>query len=330
MGAAARKRGCGTDHDRRSSPASPPPQVFRELRPSARSRLRAPAAAGGAWGSMVDETRPSAKGGSERVLNQEEIDALLGFSLADVSFNDNSGIRAIIDSAMVSYERLPMLEIVFDRLVRLLTTSLAQFHLRQRRSLARPHHVGAFRRLHQLDSAAGHPLGVQGRAMGQFRAAHGQFQPDLFDDRRAARRTARVRHRARRRPALHHDRDQPRQAHDRGDPRRRRARLQAAVAGRVQHRPYRDQSALRRDHAARQCRDPGAVCASTWKIAAATPNCCCPMRPSSRSATFCCRCSWARNSAATRSGKSISRPRSARPKSASMPCSTRRSCRCGR
>jgi flagellar motor switch protein FliM len=87
----------------------------------------APAAAGGAWGSMVDETRPSAKGGSERVLNQEEIDALLGFSLADVSFNDNSGIRAIIDSAMVSYERLPMLEIVFDRLVRLLTTSLRNF-----------------------------------------------------------------------------------------------------------------------------------------------------------------------------------------------------------
>ena len=52
---------------------------------------------------------------------------LLGFSLADVSLNDNSGIRAIIDSAMVSYERLPMLEIVFDRLVRLMTTSLRNF-----------------------------------------------------------------------------------------------------------------------------------------------------------------------------------------------------------
>src|SRR3981189_2387247 len=69
----------------------------------------------------------SAKGGAERVLNQDEIDSLLGFSLADVSLNDNSGIRAIIDSAMVSYERLPMLEIVFDRLVRLLTTSLRNF-----------------------------------------------------------------------------------------------------------------------------------------------------------------------------------------------------------
>jgi flagellar motor switch protein FliM len=69
----------------------------------------------------------AARGGAERVLNQEEIDGLLGFSLADISLNDNSGIRAIIDSAMVSYERLPMLEIVFDRLVRLMTTSLRNF-----------------------------------------------------------------------------------------------------------------------------------------------------------------------------------------------------------
>src|SRR6476660_2860493 len=81
------------------------------------------------WASMVDDGGglQSAKGGAERILNQEEIDSLLGFSLADVSLNDNSGIRAIIDSAMVSYERLPMLEIVFDRLVRLMTTSLRNF-----------------------------------------------------------------------------------------------------------------------------------------------------------------------------------------------------------
>src|SRR6187397_664859 len=81
------------------------------------------------WAAMADDPSglQSAKGGAERILNQEEIDSLLGFSLADVSLNDNSGIRAIIDSAMVSYERLPMLEIVFDRLVRLMTTSLRNF-----------------------------------------------------------------------------------------------------------------------------------------------------------------------------------------------------------
>jgi len=81
------------------------------------------------WQALVDEGNqpPSTKAGAERILNQEEIDSLLGFSLADVSLNENSGIRAIIDSAMVSYERLPMLEIVFDRLVRLMTTSLRNF-----------------------------------------------------------------------------------------------------------------------------------------------------------------------------------------------------------
>jgi flagellar motor switch protein FliM len=81
------------------------------------------------WAASVDEAPNfnSGKSSAERVLSQEEIDGLLGFSVADVSLNDNSGIRAIIDSAMVSYERLPMLEIVFDRLVRLMTTSLRNF-----------------------------------------------------------------------------------------------------------------------------------------------------------------------------------------------------------
>jgi flagellar motor switch protein FliM len=62
-----------------------------------------------------------------RVLNQDEIDSLLG--LGDDSGNDGarSGIQAIVNSALVSYERLPMLEVVFDRLVRMLTTSLRNF-----------------------------------------------------------------------------------------------------------------------------------------------------------------------------------------------------------
>jgi flagellar motor switch protein FliM len=82
------------------------------------------------WAAMIDDGNQvvqAAKGGAERILNQEEIDSLLGFSIAGVTLNENSGIRAIIDSAMVSYERLPMLEIVFDRLVRLMTTSLRNF-----------------------------------------------------------------------------------------------------------------------------------------------------------------------------------------------------------
>jgi flagellar motor switch protein FliM len=87
-------------------------------------------AAAAQWGATVDDGSGqfrSGKGNTERILNQDEIDSLLGFSLADVTLSDRSGIRAIIDSAMVSYERLPMLEIVFDRLVRLMTTSLRNF-----------------------------------------------------------------------------------------------------------------------------------------------------------------------------------------------------------
>jgi len=84
------------------------------------------------WEAMVgDESQtslPAQNGQSqERILNQDEIDSLLGFSVSDDETNERSGIRAIINSALVSYERLPMLEIVFDRLVRLMTTSLRNF-----------------------------------------------------------------------------------------------------------------------------------------------------------------------------------------------------------
>ncbi|WP_102866833.1 flagellar motor switch protein FliM [Pseudovibrio exalbescens] len=82
------------------------------------------------WAAMIDDSEPeldSATRGADRILNQEEIDNLLGFSLDESITGDNTGIRALINSAMVSYERLPMLEIVFDRLVRLTTTSLRNF-----------------------------------------------------------------------------------------------------------------------------------------------------------------------------------------------------------
>ncbi len=67
-------------------------------------------------------------GGAEttRVLNQDEIDSLLGFDDEQES-GGRSGIQAILSSALVSYERLPMLEVVFDRLVRLMSTSLRNF-----------------------------------------------------------------------------------------------------------------------------------------------------------------------------------------------------------
>jgi flagellar motor switch protein FliM len=75
----------------------------------------------------TEEDNAAHSGTAERILNQDEIDSLLGFDIGENEAQDKSGIRAIINSALVSYERLPMLEIVFDRLVRLMTTSLRNF-----------------------------------------------------------------------------------------------------------------------------------------------------------------------------------------------------------
>jgi flagellar motor switch protein FliM len=82
------------------------------------------------WAAML-ENDPAAAGqvteASDRVLNQDEIDSLLGFDANTNSNVELTGVQALINSALVSYERLPMLEIVFDRLVRLATTSLRNF-----------------------------------------------------------------------------------------------------------------------------------------------------------------------------------------------------------
>ena len=61
-----------------------------------------------------------------RVLDQDEIDSLLGFDGEEDS-GETSGIHALINSALVSYERLPMMDIVFDRMVRMMSTSLRNF-----------------------------------------------------------------------------------------------------------------------------------------------------------------------------------------------------------
>lgn len=61
----------------------------------------------------------------ESTLSQDEIDNLLGFN-GDVG-SASSGIQALLDRAVQTYERLPMLEVVFDRYVRSLSTTLRNF-----------------------------------------------------------------------------------------------------------------------------------------------------------------------------------------------------------
>jgi flagellar motor switch protein FliM len=84
---------------------------------------------GAEWESMLNEKgdKPAEEGTAERVLNQDEIDSLLGFDATGGNSEERTGIQAIVNSALVSYERLPLLEIVFDRLVRMMTTSLRNF-----------------------------------------------------------------------------------------------------------------------------------------------------------------------------------------------------------
>ena len=87
-----------------------------------------------AWGAALEEEEtagaaPAAAPAPDatRVLNQAEIDSLLGFDSGPADTEQQSGIQRIISSGLVSYERLPMLEIVFDRLVRLMSTTLRNF-----------------------------------------------------------------------------------------------------------------------------------------------------------------------------------------------------------
>ena len=86
------------------------------------------------WESMVgtdgDGSTDEAGGAGQeatRVLNQDEIDSLLGSDDEGEAVSEKGGIHTILNSGLVSYERLPMLEVVFDRLVRMMSTSLRNF-----------------------------------------------------------------------------------------------------------------------------------------------------------------------------------------------------------
>jgi flagellar motor switch protein FliM len=62
----------------------------------------------------------------DRILDQNEIDSLLGLDTGEED-DGPGGIRALLDNSIISYERLPLLEVIFDRFERLVSTSLRQF-----------------------------------------------------------------------------------------------------------------------------------------------------------------------------------------------------------
>lgn len=84
------------------------------------------------WESMLSEEgdvdgKGADSGESDRTLNQDEIDNLLGFGGGESSGEQKTGIYAMLDKALQSYQRLPLLEVVFDRFVRMLSSSLRSF-----------------------------------------------------------------------------------------------------------------------------------------------------------------------------------------------------------
>ena len=281
------------------------------------------------WAAMIDDTNSfssSPKDRAERILSQEEIDTLLGFSMSDVSITDNSGIRAIIDSAMVSYERLPMLEIVFDRLVRLMTTSLRNFTSDNVEvTLDR---ITSVRFGDYLNSI---PLPA---VLAVFKAEEWDNFGLITVNSSLIYSIIDVLLGGRRGPSAVRVEGRPYTTFESNLVKRMievvlaDAELAFKPLSPVKFNIDRLETNPRFAAISRPANAAILVgCASTWKTAAAMSSCSCPTRRSSRSAKCCCRCSWARSSAVTRSGKAISRPRSGRPRSQSMQCFTRRSCR---
>ena len=56
------------------------------------------------WAAMLETepSRPQAGGGADRVLNQDEIDSLLGFDAKTSASVELTGVQALINSALVS------------------------------------------------------------------------------------------------------------------------------------------------------------------------------------------------------------------------------------
>ena len=117
-----------------TDPTAPPnpdpvPGAIPEPGPEAAAGLQAAMAAMAAGAAEADEGEGDEDIGwgddvAARVLNQAEIDNLLGFGDEPESGEMPNGMRRVVTAGLMSYERLPMLEIVFDRLVRILSVSL--------------------------------------------------------------------------------------------------------------------------------------------------------------------------------------------------------------
>jgi flagellar motor switch protein FliM len=77
------------------------------------------------WQNMAADAQGAAPAvDTTKILDQNEIDSLLGVGKSGPV---TRGVRALVDTNIVNYEKLPMLEVIFDKFERFLSTSLRQF-----------------------------------------------------------------------------------------------------------------------------------------------------------------------------------------------------------
>ncbi len=86
--------------------------------------MAADAPEGGAGGGDASAAPDSMQG--QKILDQNEIDSLLGIDSTE-SVGGGRGVQALLDQSVVNYEKLPMLEVIYDKFERLLSTSLRQY-----------------------------------------------------------------------------------------------------------------------------------------------------------------------------------------------------------
>lgn len=79
------------------------------------------------WQDMASgegAAEPAVEG--QKILDQSEIDSLLGIDKG-ADGEQNRGVKALLDQSVVNYEKLPMLEVIYDKFERVLSTSLRQY-----------------------------------------------------------------------------------------------------------------------------------------------------------------------------------------------------------
>lgn len=94
-------------------------------RPGPTASLRDLAAGGADYGKAAFEDVSASD--DDHILDQSEIDSILGNAFGSEDSGSVGGLERVIGSGLVTYERLPMLEVVFDRLMRIVSTSLRNF-----------------------------------------------------------------------------------------------------------------------------------------------------------------------------------------------------------